>query len=417
MCCKASFFSWIPQAFSAPARNSSALYSGSASEYAKTMSSALPVLSRFDESESVAHATCVTCPKLCRHACPVAEAEARETTSPHALMVLSALFKDERATAHSVGAFPYHCSNCGACTEVCLHDVDVPFWLSLSRHRVMKKGLQPEAVREVCGHFGVAGTPQGISLVEPLRALAETAGESFSRSGEVVYFPGCSTISDMPEAVTGLLHTSSILGLPKLDLLSESASCCGLPLLWAGEVEGYRAHATRFAAQFDGVRQLVVHEPSCAEALISRLPALGIHFAPEVIPVPKFLRENLRAEAVRERPEADSSARIAYVDGCSLARGVDQVESPRALLEILLGHKAVEVDAEIGKRMDCCGAGGLLPLVAPTTARLMAEEKIRAFRDSGATQLASFSPRCAAHLKSVDPSVDIVAVSTLLERA
>ena len=43
-----------------------------------------------------------------------------------------------------------------------------------------------------------------------------------------------------------------------------------------------------------------------------------------------------------------------------------------------------------------------------------AEARIEAFRASRAERLAVASPRCAAHLKSVDPRIEIVDPTTLL---
>jgi hypothetical protein len=46
----------------------------------------------------------------------------------------------------------------------------------------------------------------------------------------------------------------------------------------------------------------------------------------------------------------------------------------------------------------------------------MAEAKIESFRASGADELAVFSPRCAAHLRSVDPTLVVVDAAHLIAR-
>ncbi|MCA9554929.1 MAG: hypothetical protein KC933_33170, partial [Myxococcales bacterium] len=56
------------------------------------------VLQVLDEAEDRAVATCTTCPTLCRWSCPVAEAEARETTSPQRLVVLAGFMKRGRVS-------------------------------------------------------------------------------------------------------------------------------------------------------------------------------------------------------------------------------------------------------------------------------------------------------------------------------
>jgi hypothetical protein len=58
----------------------------------------------------------------------------------------------------------------------------------------------------------------------------------------------------------------------------------------------------------------------------------------------------------------------------------------------------------------------LLPEAAPDAARAMAESVIAAAKGEGADSLLTFSPRCAHHLRSVDPGFDVCDPSRLLVR-
>lgn len=387
------------------------------------MASGRALLQTLGPAEDRGIDTCTTCPTLCRWACPVAEAEARETTSPNRLVVLSGLVKKERVPVASQAAFPYHCSHCLACTAACLHRNDVPLLLSMARSRALSAGVAPGAVSEVCGHFGVAGNAQGTSLEGALDAVVNAAGTQLSRSGDTVYLPGCTTLEQGPEVASAFLRALSLLGLPRVSVRPQSAACCGAPLFWAGELEGFRAHATRFVTQFTGVRRLVVHDPACAHTLRQRYRDVGVEVPFQVQHVASFLAEHLEG-ADRRGPQAGDAGRqargesgtIAYTDSCSLARGLGVIDEPRRLLARCSGAPPVELAGLRGAQVDCCGAGGLLPLTVPGTARTMAEERIAAFRASGATQLATFSPRCAAHLKATDPTLPVVDVATLLAR-
>jgi Fe-S oxidoreductase len=89
---------------------------------------------------------------------------------------------------------------------------------------------------------------------------------------------------------------------------------------------------------------------------------------------------------------------------------------PRKLVARAAGAPPLELPGLRGMDADCCGAAGLLPTTAPATALAMAESRIQAFRQTGAAQLACMSPRCAAHLRKVDPTLDVVDVSALLAR-
>lgn len=373
-------------------------------------SSLLEVL---DERENKAIDTCTTCPTLCRWSCPVAEVEARETSSPHRLTILSGLLKSsEKVTVETVQTLPYHCSHCHACSSACHHDNDVPLVLSLARHRVLSEGAAPAAVSEVCGHFGVAGNPQGVSLDGPIERIAEAAGTAVKRSVDVLYLPGCETIATAPDAAVGFLRATSLLGLSEIGVTRASGSCCGLPLLWAGELDGFKGHAARFASQLEEAEKIVVHDPACAHAIASRYADVGVEVRAKVEHVSTYLHAHT-GEGVR----AHDWPRTAYADTCSLTRGLGEVDAPRKLLRQILGGKADElVDITQPMDADCCGAAGLLPLAAPHTARAMAEARIQAFRETNAERLAMASPRCAAHLKSVDPSLDVVDLTSLFAR-
>ncbi len=373
------------------------------------------VLAILDEREEQGIQTCTTCPRLCRWACPVAETEARESVSPHSLVVLSGLLKQEKVTASVVGGFPYHCSACGACTEACLHKNDVPLWLAMERSRVLSAGAAPKQVRELCGHFGVAGNPQGVSLEDPLNEIVVASRATMTREGTTVYLPGCKTIEAMPDAAIAFLRGATLLGISDICLTPASAGCCGLPLFWAGELEGFRAHAIRYAAQFARTNTLVVHDPACAHALQARYPEVGAELHPRVVHPARFLADNLDLEKPEHAKRYDGPT-IAYADTCSLARGLGLVDEPRRLIRRITGQKPIELEGLGRREVDCCGAAGLLPDAARATAEAMAAQKIEAFRESGANELAVFSPRCAAHLRSVDPTLLVVDAAHLIAR-
>ncbi|MEQ9503828.1 MAG: (Fe-S)-binding protein [Deltaproteobacteria bacterium] len=369
-----------------------------------------PLLAVLDEREDKAIDTCTTCPTLCRWSCPVAEAEARETSSPHRLTILSGLLKTRRATVETVRTLPYHCSHCHACTQACLHDNDVPLVLSMARQRVVTEGGAPAGVREVCGHFGVSGNPQGTSLEGPVRRIAEAAGAPVHRTAPTVYLPGCETIASEPDAAVSFLRAASLFGARKVALTPSSSACCGLPLFWAGELDGFAGHAARFASQLQGAEKIVVHDAACGHALKHRYADVGVKVTAKIEHVSTFLARRLPNHSVR--PDIPKTA---LLETCGLSRGLGEHDAPRTILAHALGTPPIELGAAAtGGPLDCCGAAGLLPLSAPATATAMAEARIEAFRATGAERLAVSSPRCAAHLKSVDPRIEIVDPTTLL---
>lgn len=355
--------------------------------------------------------TCVRCPSLCRWACPVAEAEARETVAPQRLVSFAHWLKNDRITPESVGDIPFHCTHCGACTEVCRFGQDVPRLLTSARKRVVESSVAPEGVREVTGRFAVAANPYGRSLEAPLREVAEAAGTPVERRRRTVYHPGCSALAAQPEVAVDLLRANVLLGGEELGLTPLSGACCGLPLYWAGELEGFEAHARHFAARVAGAETLVVHDPACAHALRERYPEVGVTIPARIVGPGAWLAQAIASG--RSRPGQRS---VALHDACHLARRPEERDAARAVASFLAGKEQVHLRGVVGGASDCCGAAGLLPEAAPDAARAMGQSVIDAAKATGAEALLTFSPRCAQHLRSVDPGFEVCDPSRLLVR-
>lgn len=386
-----------------------------------------PRFDGFAEREAKAIDTCVTCPNLCRSSCPVAEMEARETTSPHTLVTLAGLEKAGRVSLEAVRDAPYHCSHCGACTEACLHDNEVTLVLTLARRRLLSARQAPAPIREVRDSFAAAGNPYGRSLKEPLAELARAAGfavelDGATRTGATLYLPGCAAIHEAPDVVLRWFEALLVRGFAEVSVSEASAACCGLPLLWAGDLDGFRDHAERFSERVAGASAIVAHDPGCAHALRHWYEEIGVPLAPEVQHIFEFVGARLGlgdapgGESLIE-PEAPLETRrsLAYMDCCQLTRGLRLLRSPRRLVTRTAGVPK-ELPGGIGVEADCCGAAGLLPSTEPKTAAAMGEAKLDAFRLTQAEVLVTASPRCLAHLRRLDPTAQIVDIAHLLAR-
>lgn len=364
----------------------------------------LPV---FRRPEADGHDTCARCPSLCRSECPVADVEGRETVAPKHLMAVADGLAGGRIAPSGAEALAWACTGCGACEEVCLHDNEVPFWLLLARARARDAGAAPQEAAEAAAAFGVAGNAFGTSLEEAVREVVTRARTRPARVPRDLYLPSCSALHALPDVPVVLLRAARVRGLGELALGSASGHCCGAPLAWAGELEGFRAHALRYAVELEAARRVVVHDPACAHTLRVLYPRVGVRIRPEVMSVPAFVRDRWVGP---EGPEA--GPRYAWLEPCHLGRGLGERASTRALLDAVLGARWAPLDrAGLG---DCCGAAGLLPQTRPGTARRLAQLRVEAFRASGQDRLLTCAPRCAAHLREVDPELPVDDIGILL---
>lgn len=271
--------------------------------------------------------------------------------------------------------------------------------------------MAPPAVREIVGRFAVAANPYGEALDQPLARVADAAGRTVERRRSSVYLPGCVALTEEPDVAVDFLRATVLSGGGGLGLTPASSACCGLPLLWAGEAEGFQAHARHFAARLSGAETLVVHDPACAHALTVRYPEVGVSISAEVVSPGSWLERALATG--RARP---GQWNVAYHDACHLARQFPERDAARKVASFLSGKEQVALRGVVGGSSECCGAAGLLPEAAPAAARTMAESVIDAAKATGADTLLTFSPRCARHLRQVDPSFPVCDPSRLLVR-
>ncbi len=316
---------------------------------------ALPVL----EKDRTSLETCAFCPKLCRGACPVTDALPRETLTPWGKMS-SAYFTalgDAPLEASFVEA-SYACTGCFGCREACDHKNDVTTTLFDSRAAYVDKGVAPAAAKETIAHFA--------EHEERTReSVARLGGAGFaSTPSEADVLIGCGYTLKLEEEARAAAHvTRALLGrAPKI-----AGGCCGLPLLHAGDQDGFKAHVERAVQRWGGKRILVV-DPGCATALTTHAKALGVE-VPEVVPLVGEVARSLHRLKTLPAPV------LRYHDPCQLSRGLGLTAEPRAILQRITGRAPSEfVDHHEHGR--CSGAGGLLPKTLPQVAQGMARARL-----------------------------------------
>jgi Fe-S oxidoreductase len=350
----------------------------------------LPLLAQHDDALQ----RCVYCPKLCRATCPVSETEGRESVTPWGKMS-AAWFMDRGNVPIDPGyaSLAWACTGCHACTERCDHANRPAKVLDDARADLFARGAAPAAARDVAARFE-ALEARADAAAEAITQARQRAGAGAGAGGaSAMVLVGCSYLRDAPEVATdALAATEVLLGGPsgRKVPVRPVAGCCGLPLLHAGDREGFERAARRLAAKVRNASELVVVDPGCARALLVEYPAIGVD-----IRTPKLFVD-LAAEAVGRMQKVDGDREPPrWHDPCQLGRGLGRYDEPRAVLERVAGAPPRE-HARSREHADCSGGGGLLPLTRPETSAAIAAERLGEHRRLGGGKLVT---GCASSLR------------------
>src|SRR4051794_25204923 len=90
---------------------------------------------------------CTYCPKMCRHACPVSTATARETYIPQAKMSsLNVLVKGREPWTPASSESLWACTGCRQCASTCANGVDPAETLFAGRAEAVRRGVNHPAL-------------------------------------------------------------------------------------------------------------------------------------------------------------------------------------------------------------------------------------------------------------------------------
>jgi len=336
---------------------------------------ALPVL----EARRVELEKCVFCPKLCRSACPVSNAEPRETITPWGKMSIAWMAAHGDVPLDGSHASPaWACTGCLACRESCDHRNPVADVLLDARDALARRGVAPDAAQRVLRRFGRHN--------DRTRAAVRRLGERTRTDARDALLVGCGYVrAARREASDAVGAAAALAGSPAL-----VEDCCGLPLRLAGDRDAFARHAFAVARSVQRYARVIVVDAGCAVALERLYPEAGIRLAPRVQLLVDLAARSLGALSPVDRPTEP----VRWHDPCQLGRGLGVYDAPRAVLARILGGPPAELDDRREQGV-CSGAGGLLPSTMPEVARSIADARVEAHTRAGGGRIVT---ACASSL-------------------
>jgi Fe-S oxidoreductase len=179
-------------------------------------------------------------------------------------------------------------------------------------------------------------------------------------------------------------------------------ACCGLPLLLAGDRDGFARSLSRARAAVAGAPRFVVLDPGCALAF----GELGAKTLVELA--------GARLDLFARVPRLTGASPVRWQDPCKLGRGLGVYDAPRQLLGRALG-RAPDEFARAREDALCTGGGGLLPVTMPEVSAGIARRRLDEHRELGGGLLVT---ACAGSLTRLRKSgADVVDLISLLEES
>jgi Fe-S oxidoreductase len=331
----------------------------------------------------------VFCPKLCRSACPVSNAEPRETLTPWGKMSLAWMAAHGDVPVDASHGHPaWACTGCFACREACDHRNGVADALFDARDALARRGVAPVGAQRVTSGF----RKHAESTAEAARALAsdDRVRRFLDPSSGDALLVGCGYLRSHPaEARDAIAATATLAG----GAVALVERCCGLPLRLAGDKQGFTRHASELAETLKGKKRVTVVDAGCALTLRQRYPEAGVSLAAEV----ELLVEQAARALPDLKPVATEPGPVRWHDPCQLSRGLGIVDAPRAVLGRALGRTPDEFD-EAREWGACSGGGGLLPATMPKVSADIAATRREAHQRAGGGRIVT---ACGSSLRSL----------------
>jgi Fe-S oxidoreductase len=305
--------------------------------------------------------TCGYCPKLCRGACPVSDAEPRESLTPWGKMTMAWLAQRGDVPADRENSrVTWACSGCHACQSWCEHSNPVFETLLKARADASAVGAAPESVKQALAKQAHRARLNRERVDQLARELA------LPQRSKQVLLVGCAYWLEFPDVARNLvLAVRKLIG--DFTLIDE---CCGAVRAYAGDRLGRDVAAARMAKKLSGVERVIVHDPGCA-----------MHLASYSVETVVALADRERA-ALGTLAAATTARPMRWHDPCQLGRGLGLFDEPRRVLTKLLGRAPDEFRASREQAL-CSGGGGLLPVTYPEISGRMAERRLAEHESSG----------------------------------
>jgi Fe-S oxidoreductase len=353
------------------------------------------------EAEKIAR--CAMCADMCKYNCPTYLATGRETLSPQKMARLIAynekgFLEDEKGFLDLM----FQSAMCGACSRHCIYDdYDLRKFIHKARVKAFDSGVIPEDVKKRVEIFRKFGNPDGE------RELVDKG------AGDIGYFISCSSHKDkdLLKATEKMFSKSGVA----VRRFGGGDMCCGAPLYYAGDMEGFRQTSLKMKAEIESrqLRSIIVDCPTCIKMMTEIYREIGMELGVEIIHTVQFIEALLKQGRLDPRREKRT---VAFHDPCILAYDLAMSGIPREILTAL-GFKLREpVYSE--EHTHCCGSAYGAKIGDRRLKDAVTSMRLKELRDTAADIYVTACPTCKSVLSEINVKyiTELVAGSIIGKR-
>jgi|GEM_PF-1578916 len=356
---------------------------------------------------------CALCPRLCRYACPVAQGTADEGATPTGMSQAWRAAKAGDLSWKAAADIVARCTGCMACKSPCELEQDVPSYLYKARAEAWTNGAVPDGAQLVHKHHLDSGNPYGEDLHSAMREHADD-GADFDRKGRVLFWPGCRSLHEQPEAVGQLMAIFRALGAEHVSLPARKETpCCGAPLRAIGDEAGFQVAIAANQQYFNRQRTWITPSGECLNAVREGYPSTGNAITAEVLHLSEYLAffaeqlADLGHAAYEHRAKEGLPApEVVIFDSCGVGRRAGRGEAIYDVMTAAVGSRPRSFAPTPGRTV-CCGAGDFHDLRRPEAAAMTAEHAVKFGGAPAQTWLVVTDVGCLATLRAALPDVRV----------
>jgi len=318
---------------------------------------------------------CIRC-AYCFAGCPVFKELGWEADGARGKLVIAyGLMTGELEPSQYIADKLFQCTFCKDCLEQCSANVAIPDVITAMRSDLFDAGYTYKEGNELLDTIKESGNIFGEELKPP----------EYNEEKQVLL--GCRLL-ERKEDSTKYLELLKKLGIkPK----TFDETCCGMPFAVLGDKKGFAEQQDKFRDSIpDKDKDIICICTTCIFFIQKSYPDLKAKYVIDEI------LERLR-DYTGEIKKLNRT--LTYHDPCNVARGMDMVDEPREIME-MIGVELVEMPTS-GKKAECCGGGGGLLASDNPLAEKMAEKRMKQALELGVDTLVTLCPTCEFNIGNV----------------